>query len=148
MVFSSLTFLLIFLPTLYCMYFGIHNIKLKNYILLIFSLIFYGWGEPVYIILMILSIIITYISALLLERYKKQNNVKKIIFIISLIILLSSLLFFKYYNFIVININTLFNINITKTNLPLPIGISFYTFQAISYLVDVYMQKTKTQKNL
>ena len=144
MVFSSLTFLLIFLPVLLIIYFLIKNITIKNYILLLFSLIFYAWGEPIYIIIMIISIIITYLAGLFINKYKH----KKTALIISIVLLLLSLFFFKYYNFIVGNINTLFKLNITKSNLTLPIGISFYTFQAISYLSDVYKNKVKVQKNL
>ena len=144
MVFSSLTFLLIFLPILSIIYFLVKNIKIKNYILLIFSLIFYAWGEPIYIIIMLLSILVTYISGILINKVKH----KKIALAISIMLLLSSLLFFKYYNFLIDNINSIFNINIVKSSLALPIGISFYTFQAISYLCDVYTKKTKVQKNI
>ena len=146
MVFSSLTFLLLFLPILLTIYFLINNIKIRIYILLLFSLIFYAWGEPIYILLMILSIIITYCFAILID--KTSGKTKKNILIISIVILLSSLFFFKYYNFVIGNINALLNINITKSNLSLPIGISFYTFQAISYLCDVYNNKIKVQKNI
>ena len=145
MVFSSVTFLLFFLPILLIIYFLVKDLKMKNYILLLFSLIFYAWGEPVYIIIMILSIIVTYFSALLINRCNKN---KKLIFIISIILLLSSLIFFKYYNFIVMNINSLFKLNIVMNNLALPIGISFYTFQSISYICDVYSKKVNVQKNI
>ena len=144
MVFSSLTFLLIFLPVLSILYFLVKNIKVKNYILLIFSLLFYAWGEPIYIVIMLLSIIVTYIAGIVIN---KSIN-KKIALIISILLLLSSLLFFKYYNFLIDNINSIFNINIVKSKLSLPIGISFYTFQAISYLIDVYRNKTKVQNNI
>lgn len=144
MVFSSLTFLLIFLPVLSIIYFLIKNNKAKNYILLLFSLIFYAWGEPIYIIIMLLSILVTYIAGIVINKSKN----KKIALIISILLLLSSLLFFKYYNFLIDNINSIFNINIVKSKLSLPIGISFYTFQAISYLIDVYRNKTKVQNNI
>ena len=145
MVFSSLTFLLLFLPILLIIYFLVKNIKIKNYVLLMFSLIFYAWGEPVYIIIMIISIIITYFYAKLIDSDRKY---KKLFLILSIVLLLSSLLFFKYYNFIIENINILFNINIKKSCLSLPIGISFYTFQAISYVCDVYNKKVKAEKNI
>ena len=144
MVFSSLTFLLIFLPVLSIIYFLVKNNKAKNYILLLFSLIFYAWGEPIYIIIMLLSILVTYIAGIVINKSKN----KKIALIISILLLLSSLLFFKYYNFLIDNINSIFNINIVKSKLSLPIGISFYTFQAISYLIDVYRNKTKVQNNI
>ena len=146
MVFSSLTFLLIFLPILCLLYFIVKDIKIKNYILLIFSLIFYAWGEPIYIIIMILSILVTYIAGRIIDKGKGKKKV--ISLIISIILLLSYLLFFKYYNFLIDNINAIFSINITKSKLSLPIGISFYTFQALSYLIDVYKGKTKVQKNI
>lgn len=144
MVFSSLTFLLIFLPVLSIIYFLVKNNKAKNYILLLFSLIFYAWGEPIYIIIMLLSILVTYIAGIVINKSKN----KKIALFISILLLLSSLLFFKYYNFLIDNINSIFNINIVKSKLSLPIGISFYTFQAISYLIDVYRNKTKVQNNI
>ena len=134
MVFSSLTFIYIFLPVVLILYFMCKNIKQKNLLLLISSLIFYAWGEPIYIILMIASICITYYFGLLID--KKEN--KKIYLILSIVILISLLLFFKYGNFLIDNINYIFKLNIKNINLPLPIGISFYTFQAISYLADLY----------
>lgn len=146
MVFSSLTFLLIFLPVLSVLYFIVKNIKIKNYILLTFSLLFYAWGEPIYIIIMLLSILVTYIAARIIDKCKKKK--RTVALVLSIILLLSSLLFFKYYNFLIDNINTIFNINIVKNKLSLPIGISFYTFQAISYICDVYTKKTKVQKNI
>ena len=144
MLFSSLTFLLIFLPLCLFFYFIIKDIRYKNIILLIFSLIFYAWGEPIYIFLMIFSILITYIFGLLINNSKH----KKIYFIIGIVLLLLNLLFFKYSNFIIDNINNIFNLNIKSLNLPLPIGISFYTFQALSYLIDLYRGKFKVQKNI
>ena len=144
MLFSSLTFLLIFLPLCLLFYFIFPNIKYKNIILLLFSLVFYAWGEPVYILLMLLSILITYIFGLLIDKSKH----KKTFFVLGIIFLLFNLLFFKYCNFIVDNINYLFDLNIKSLNLPLPIGISFYTFQALSYLIDLYRGKFKVQKNI
>ena len=143
MVFSSLTFIYIFLPVVLILYFMCKNIKQKNLLLLISSLIFYAWGEPIYIILMIASICITYYFGLLID--KKEN--KKIYLILSIVILISLLLFFKYGNFLIDNINYIFKLNIKNINLPLPIGISFYTFQAISYLADLYCNKIKVQKS-
>ncbi len=144
MLFSSLTFLLIFLPLCLLFYFIFPNIKYKNIILLLFSLVFYAWGEPVYILLMLLSILITYIFGLLIDKSKH----KKTFLVLGIIFLLFNLLFFKYGNFIVDNINYLFDLNIKSLNLPLPIGISFYTFQALSYLIDLYRGKFKVQKNI
>ena len=148
MVFSSLTFLLLFLPILLMIYFSIKSIKVKNIILLIFSLIFYAWGEPIYVILMIISIMITYISGIKIYKYKSETNKARIIFIIAVALLLSFLLFFKYCNFILSNLNLLFNLKIKEIKLSLPIGISFYTFQAISYIADIYLGKIKAQKKI
>ena len=144
MLFSSLTFLLIFLPLCLLFYFIIKDIRYKNIILLLFSLLFYAWGEPIYILLMLFSILITYIFGLLIVNGKY----KKIYFILGVLLLVFNLLFFKYSNFIIDNINYLFDLNIKSLNLPLPIGISFYTFQALSYLIDLYRGKFKVQRNI
>jgi len=112
------------------------------------SLIFYGWGEPIYISLMIFSIIFNYISTLFIHKYKKRKKLSKKIFIITLVTDLGMLAFFKYFGFIINNINTLFGLNIYFEKLALPLGISFYTFQIISYVVDVYLNKVKVQKNI
>ena len=141
MIFSSLYFLLIFLPILLLIYFLVKDIKIKNYVLLAFSLLFYAWGEPIYVILMIFSIRVTYDAGLIMSKSKK----KKLVLTIAIILLLLSLFFFKYANFFIDNINGIFGTNIKSLALSLPIGISFYTFQAISYLVDVYRGKTKVQ---
>ena len=144
MLFSSLTFLLIFLPLCLLFYFIIKDIRYKNIILLLFSLLFYAWGEPIYILLMLFSILITYIFGLLISNGKY----KKVYFILGVVLLVFNLLFFLYSNFIIDNINYLFDLNIKSLNLPLPIGISFYTFQALSYLIDLYRGKFKVQRNL
>lgn len=143
MLFNSLTFLFIFLPICLLLYFLLPGIKLKNTILLIFSLIFYSFGEPVYVLLMLFSIFISYIFGLLINN----GRYKKFYLIISIILLLLNLFFFKYSNFLIDNINYIFNLNISNLNLSLPIGISFYTFQALSYLIDLYKGKIKVQKN-
>ncbi len=145
MLFSSLTFLFIFLPCLLIAYFIFKNIKIRNIILLIFSLVFYSWGEPKYIFLMLLVVFISYIFGLLIDRYKKH---KKILLIFSLISILSFLIYFKYFNFIIENINLIFKSDINSFNIILPIGISFYTFQILSYLADLYWGKIYVQKNI
>ena len=143
MVFSSIPFLFFFLPIFLVLYF-IVPFKLKNIVLLIFSLIFYAWGEPIYIILMVFSSIVDYTNGRLIEKYQ---NKKKIFMILSVIINLSLLGFFKYSDFLITNINNLFNINIKLLNLSLPIGISFFTFQTMSYSIDVYRGEVKAEKN-
>ncbi|MBU3143736.1 MBOAT family protein [Clostridium sp. CF012] len=147
MVFSSLIFIFVFLPLTLTIYY-ISPMKIRNFTLLVVSLIFYGWGEPVYIGLMIFSIIFDYISTLLIHKYRKQKKLSKVIFINTLVVNLGILAFFKYFGFLVDNMNILFGLNISIEKLPLPVGISFYTFQIISYVVDVYLNKVKVQKNI
>ena len=147
MLFSSLTFIFIFLPLILLIYY-ISKDKFKNYILLIFSLLFYSWGEPKYIILMILSIVINYYFAILIDKCRNDKRNSKILLILSLIINLGLLFVFKYLNFFVININNLFSVNIPLKSIILPIGISFYTFQILSYVVDVYKKEVDVQKNI
>ncbi len=141
MVFTSISFLYYFLPTVLILYF-ITPKKYKNILLLISSLLFYLYGEPKYIILMIIEIVLAYFEAKLIEKYRNKE-----IFIFSIFIHVLLLCIFKYTNFIIININSIFKTSITLLNIVLPIGISFYTFQIISYLIDVYREKVKAQKN-
>lgn len=141
MVFTSINFLYYFLPTVLILYFIVPK-KYKNLLLLISSLLFYFYGEPKYIILMIIEIVLAYFEARLIEKYKSKE-----IFIFSIFIHVLLLCIFKYTNFLITNINGIFNTNISLLNIVLPIGISFYTFQIISYLVDVYKEKVKAQKN-
>lgn len=150
MLFSSLTFLFGFLPILIFLYFIVKKRNIKNIILLIFSLLFYSWGEPKYIILMLLSIIVTYLSGLLIDKYDKKKELlkKKIIFTLSILIIIGNLLFFKYTDFLIENINLLFKSKINSLNIILPIGISFYTFQILSYIIDLYKNKIKVQKKI
>ena len=138
MVFSSLTFIFLFLPITLLLYFIIPNrfIKVKNIILLICSLIFYAWGEPKYISLMLLTIFVSWIFGLLIEHFKDKKTLKRIIFSISIVTILSSLLYFKYTNFFIRNLNIILKNDINLKNIVLPIGISFYTFQILSYIID------------
>ena len=145
MVFSSFTFLFIFLPLVLLTYFFAKKRKYRNIILLIFSLIFYAWGEPIYVLLMILSIVVNYFIALKIDRLK---NGKKKLMIIDIIFNLAIIGFFKYGNFVIQNINGIFNCNIAEIKLGLPIGISFYTFQVLSYVIDVYKKTVPAQKSI
>lgn len=146
MVFSSMIFLWLFLPLILFFYFIVKD-KYKNIVLLIFSLLFYAWGEPKYILLMILSILINYFLGLLLNKYRKKFG--KLILIIAIIINIGLLLYFKYFNFFVTNINKLLNFELLSVrNIILPIGISFYTFQILSYIIDLYRKEIKVQKNI
>lgn len=149
MLFSSLTFLFGFLPILLILYFILKKRKYKNIVLLIFSLIFYAWGEPKYIFLMLLTILIVYIFGILIDKFDKENKriLKKISLIICIILILGSLIFFKYSNFLIENVNLAFKAKIKPLNIVMPIGISFYTFQILSYIIDLYNKKIKLQKN-
>lgn len=147
MLFSSLTFLFAFLPLTLVLYFLAKD-KYKNYILLVVSLIFYAWGEPKYIVLMILSIIFNYFIARLIDKKRKKKEIAKFWLIVAVVINIGALFIFKYLDFAIYNINLAFNFNLGQTNLALPIGISFYTFQILSYVIDVYRRKVKLQKNI
>ena len=145
MVFSSLTFLFMFLPITLLVYFLVPD-RFKNTVALIASLFFYAWGEPVYIVLMILSILFNYFSGLDIENHLDDKMVAKRKIIFAVVVNVLILTFFKYYGFLVESFNAIMPFNIHYRNLPLPVGISFYTFQAISYIVDVYRGKVEAQK--
>lgn len=155
MVFSSSIFLFAFLPICLAIYYWIPkaNIKLKNFILFIMSLFFYAWGEPICIIIMVLSIVLNYIFAILVEKHEKKHISAKFILIVMLIFNLGMLFIFKYLGFFISNINSIFNMNLNIPEISLPIGISFFTFQAISYVIDVYRKTDRgeiitAQKNI
>ena len=146
-VFSSPLFLFVFLPVVLAVYYLLPR-KFRNAFLLISDLVFYGWGEPVMVLLMLVSIVINYIAGLLIARTEPKKN-KKLILILSVVIDLGILGFFKYAGFISENLNVVLPfLNIPKISIPLPIGISFYTFQIMSYTIDVYREDTKAQKNI
>lgn len=146
MVFSSLLFLYLFLPTTLIIYY-VSPRRFKNFILLIASLIFYAWGEPVYIALMVLTTIADYLFGLLLSSPKYSQHRRKLIVAASITVNIGVLSFFKYADFLIINWNELFHTTIPLLELPLPIGISFYTFQSISYIIDVYRRDAEAQRN-
>lgn len=147
MLFSSLIFIFLFLPLVLLAYF-ISPKFIKNYVLLFFSLIFYAWGEPKFIIAMLLSITLNYFFALLISKYEGRNNLRKSFLILSVFFNLGLMFIFKYLNFTISNINTLFGMEIfAQTYILLPIGISFFTFQAMSYVIDVYKGNVKVQRN-
>ncbi len=143
MVFSSLPFLFFFMPLFFLLYY-LFPLRAKNIILLIFSLIFYAWGEPIYIILMIITSFINYLAGRLMEKHPKQ---RKLWMILSISISLGLLGVYKYGNFIIDNINHLLSLSIPSLDLALPIGISFYTFQAISYIIDLYRKEVPCEKS-
>ena len=147
MLFSSTTFIFMFLVLLTILYFPIKNIKYRNIVLLIFSLVFYSWGEPKYIILMLLTVLTAYVFGLLINKYRDNKKKSRLFLIISIILIVTNLFIFKYLDFSIEIINSIFNGNIKLTNIVLPIGISFYTFQILSYIIDLYWGKVKIQKN-
>lgn len=142
MVFSSTIFLFLFLPLVLLFYFIVPN-KIKNYVLLIFSIIFYLFGGPKYFIILFSVVLLNYIGGIFLD---KVNN-KKLVLTLTIILNILCLVYYKYTGFFLENINSLFNLNIKIPEIIMPIGISFFTFQAMSYTIDVYRKKVKVQKN-
>ena len=147
MLFSSVPFLYWFLPCVLILYAIVPRI-LKNTVLLLSSLFFYGYGEPRYVIWMVVAIILAYIFGLLIERYETFPQLSKLFLVLSVISSITMLGYFKYANFFIQNINAVTGISLPLLKITLPIGISFYTFQILSYTVDVYRKNVKTQKNI
>ena len=145
MVFSSAIFLFGFLPLLLGLYFLAKD-KFRNYILLVFSLIFYGFGGPKLLVMMIAIVMLDYIAAILLDKYK-SNKIRKLVIILTVALNIGTLFYFKYMGFTVSVINRLVSLSIPIPNIILPIGISFYTFQAMSYVIDVYRKEVSANKN-
>ena len=145
MVFSSLEFIFFFLPVVAIIYKICNNIKARNIILIIASVFFYAFGEPKAVILMLLSIVINYGLALLMDKY---NNRKRLFLALSVIINLALLVYYKYTGFIIESIDNVFSFNIDVPVIHLPIGISFFTFQAMSYVIDVYRGDVPAQKKI
>lgn len=147
MLFSSTIFLFLFLPTvLLCYFLLLRKTSTRNYLLLIFSLGFYAWGEPIYVFLMLLSVSTNYLLGRFIDR-SKTISLRKSLLILTVIFNLGILFHFKYLNFAVDNLNALFGTALSVPRLPLPIGISFFTFQAMSYVIDVYRKTTDVQRN-
>ena len=147
MLFVSPIFLFFFLPIVMISYYLLKKRRaFQNYILFFVSVVFYAWGEPKYVILMLFSISINWGLAYLIEKFSNKK-IKKTILIVSVIYNLGALFIFKYYDFCVLQINSLTHSDFQLFRLPLPIGISFFTFQALSYVIDVY-RGGKAQKNL
>lgn len=144
MLFSSMTFVYMFLPIVLLLYL-VTKKELHNPILLVASILFYAWGEPKYLAIMLLTILINFLGALLIERKPEH---KKLSLILTIIGNLAFLIYFKYFNFIIDNCNNLFHSNIEPLNVIMPIGISFYTFQALSYVIDVYRGECKAQNDI
>lgn len=146
MVFSSLNFMYLFLPVCLLLYFILRGIKARNYLLLVMSLLFYAWGEPKWIVLMIVTTLVDYGAGLLVDKYRGQKRAKWAL-AGSVVITLSFLAVFKYLGFFNQNLNSLFGAELPTQIFNLPIGISFYTFQAITYVVDVYRGKARVQRS-
>ena len=148
MVFSSLTFMFIFLPIVLTVYY-ISPKQLKNLFILISGLIFYAWGEPLYVLVMIASTLIDYTAGLLIHKFDSNKAVRTVCLIVSLLMNLGLLGVFKYGGFVLENIDAIFGTTFYDPAhvLPLPIGISFFTFQSMSYTIDMYKRKIKVQKN-
>ena len=147
MRFSSLPFLFGFLPLTLALYFAAPP-RWRNLVLLLTSLVFYGWGEPIYLGIMVLSILIDYTHGLLVERYRSRDKLARWFVAESVILNLGLLGFFKYWDFFAENLSRLPGITLPALGLPLPIGISFFTFQTMSYTVDVYRQDAPAQRDI
>ena len=147
MLFSSIVFLFTFLPAVMILYYLL-PVRFRNVILLLASLVFYAWGEPVYLFLMLLSILFNYFSGLDIARNLQDKRAAKRSLVFNLIINLAVLGFFKYEGFVLDTLNGILPVHISYHALPLPIGISFYTFQILSYIIDVYRGNVKVQTNL
>ena len=149
MLFSSTIFVFLFLPMVLIFYYGIfrNKRKLQNIFLLLASLFFYAWGEPAFVLIMLLSIISNYYFGLKVDEHREDKKKSKSIIVLMLIFNLFIMFIFKYLMFTLSNIKYLTGLNFNIPNIALPIGISFFTFQAISYVIDVYRQNGKVQKN-
>ncbi|EKY29576.1 MBOAT family O-acyltransferase [Clostridium celatum] len=147
MVFSSILFIFRFLPIAMGIYFLTPK-KFKNLSLLVLSLVFYSWGEPKYFFIMIISIFIDYFVSRGIEKYRTNKKISIALLCTSITFNLGMLFFFKYFNFFLENINNIFNLSLNYVKITLPLGISFYTFQTMSYTIDVFLGKVKAEKNI
>ena len=145
MLFSSITFLYCFLPCVLLMYFVAPD-RMKNLVLLLSSLFFYGWGEPKFLVFMLVSVTQSYIAALLIERFFK-TKIAKLAFVLSAVASLGLLAYCKYADFFIENFNVLTGLSVPLLKVALPVGISFYTFQILSYVIDVYRGDVPAQRN-
>ena len=146
MVFSSMTFIYFFLCLVILLYFSIKNRAWRNGVLLVASLVFYSWGEPRFVVMMILSALVAYLGGM--AMYKKDwLQYRKLIFVLSVVLVTANLFVFKYFNFAIHNIESLFGADFGLKEIALPIGISFYTFQILSYIIDLYKGKVALQNN-
>ncbi len=147
MVFSSLTFLFGYLPLTLALYF-LTPLRRRNFVLLVVSLFFYGWGEPVYVGVMFLSIFIDYTHGLLVEKFRERDRLARWFVGQSVVFNLLLLGFFKYWDFLAANLSLIPGVDLPQLGLPLPLGISFFTFQTMSYTIDVYRRDAPVQRNV
>lgn len=147
MVFSNLVFLCLFLPAVLLIYYAVRK-ELQNIVLVFFSLVFYAWGEPIYVFLMLFSILVNYWFGILLGNSRFTNGQRKLLLTFAIVMNIAILGYFKYANFLVDNINSILHTNIVLEKIPLPIGISFFTFHAMSYIIDIYKKKVDAQRNI
>ena len=145
MVFSGLLFLFLYLPITLAVYYAV-PLAWRNLVLLLVSLVFYGWGEPVYIALMLGSITLNYVAGFLVEKWRGDKKAKRTV-LISVALNLALLVFFKYYDFLAGSLSGLIGVSLPTLGLSLPIGISFYTFQAMSYPIDLYRRDCELQRS-
>jgi len=147
MVFSSILFIFRFLPIAMILYF-LTSTKFKNLTLLLVSLIFYSWGEPKYFLIMVSSIVVDYLVSRGIEKSRSNKKICILLLSISMIFNLGMLFFFKYFNFFTENVNNILGLSLKYVKITLPLGISFYTFQTMSYTIDVFLGKVKAEKNI
>lgn len=146
MLFSSMTFVFLFMPIV-CGLYLLARKEIRNYLLLIASVLFYAWGEPSYLAIMILTILVNYIGANYIYRSHNEKHRKQIL-CLSILLNMAFLVYFKYFNFVIDNLNDVFHLNAHFIDVIMPIGISFYTFQAMSYLIDVYRREVPAQRDI
>ena len=146
MVFSESVFMFMFLPVTLLVYYLV-PFRFKNAVLFFSGLIFYSWGEPIYVLIMILSTLIDYLAGRIMSRFDNKPHIRKIALLVSVIMNLSLLGVFKYSGFFIETLNSTFGLSLYNPRLPLPIGISFFTFQSMSYTIDLYRRNIKVQKS-
>lgn len=147
MVFSSLTFLYLFLPLAVLPYFLVKNRTWRNGLLLVLSLFFYAWGEPKYVVMMLAATVVAYAGGLAIETLRGRLKACKVAFVLTVCLVTANLLVFKYANFLWDTLNSIVSTGVTLPTIALPIGISFYTFQILSYVIDLYWGKVHVQRN-
>lgn len=146
MVFSSLIFIFLFLPLVLILYYSSDSIRLRNWILVVSSIFFYAWGEPIWVVLLLLSATVDYFNGKFIEKYR-GTPYAKLGLVTTFAVNLGLLLFFKYGGFVIENINALTGLKLSVPSFALPVGISFYVFMSLSYTLDVWYQKVKAQQS-